>query len=192
MIGKKLSIHGSGNIQINGSNNTILGLAYEKSKLTQSKVHQLLLMVIAALDEGGHGHDLTMEFPVGVRQKLQYNNATKYISIFQHQLIHFSTIDEVAQEIPRSEDILKQLYRMYANTATYDVDGQPLVGDGSTQLDKISEELVNLVINDLNYNPDVVTYEDIKNFVESLMMYGVWKCKVLLKPNNPEVSIASS
>ncbi|WP_461635049.1 hypothetical protein [Glutamicibacter soli] len=182
----KQDIRGDGNFQIAGDYTQNI-YPTVKPRLTQSKIHSLLLMICEASAAHGFFRDLDLSLPAKVKEKLNHNKANKYISVFRHQIREFELIQEASQNIPNSEDILTQISRCYANVAEFDDDGTPLIGDGSAQLDQIGPQLEEIIVSDEKFDSTLVTYEEIHNFIEALLMFGVWKCVALVKPETGDV-----
>lgn len=182
----KQGIRGDGNLQIAGDYTQIV-YPTVKPRLTQSKIHLLLVMICEASAANELLRDIDLSLPAEVKEKLNHNKANKYISVFRHQIREFELIQEASQNIANSEDILKQISRCYAKVADFDDDGSPLIGDGTAQLDQIGEQLEQIIISDEKFDSTSVTYEEIQNFIEALLMFGVWKCVALVKPELGDV-----
>lgn len=177
-------VTGEKNVLISGSdNNTSINVFSSIPPiLTKSQVYKLLELVISALNDTDSQPQVSLEMPAQITEKLLHNSAHAYIDIFEMQIEYFNIIDESSQSMVASELIIKQLQRLYFRQAERDAQGKILTGNGDLQLDNVKNELFEIIIQDPDYVPDI-TREQVEDFIEALMLYGVWKCKILENPN---------
>ena len=151
-----------------------------KEGLTHSVVHDLLALVYSGSLSADS--ELPLDVPIGMNDKLRFNNANKYIRIIRNHSDDYSKVREAMGEFPDSEKIIKKLGDLFFIAADYNADGELVVGDGDKQLDAIKDRLVQTILEDVDYNPHVHTREDIESFCIALVACGVSRCIVLKKP----------
>ena len=178
----ELSSLGFGTGQIVGDNNIqkIMMQIGSKEGLTHSVVHDLLALVYSGSLSADS--ELPLDVPIGMNDKLRFNNANKYIRIIRNHSDDYSKVREAMGEFPDSEKIIKKLGDLFFIAADYNADGELVVGDGDKQLDAIKDRLVQTILEDVDYNPHVHTREDIESFCIALVACGVSRCIVLKKP----------
>lgn len=182
MQDNRQTIKGTDNNQVIGNNNLINSaiLLFPSRPLSHSLIHELLDIVYSLPSSQDDSYSLTD--PAQINAKLRFNNALRYISLIENHFDDYVRVDEVINEYPDSEDIIKKLRDMFLEVASFDDQGNPCVGEGDTQLDKIKDRLCNIIKNDVNFDPIKHPDEKIEQFCIALIAYGVSKCKILEKP----------
>ena len=182
MGGNRQSVRGSDNTQVIGDGNYVnstLVLPLQRT-LTHSLIHDLLDIVYSLPSSADNSYSL--QEPAQIRAKLRFNNANRYVSIIDNHVDDYVRVDEVMKDYPNSEDIVKKLRDMFLKVADLDDEGNPCVGNGDAQLDRIKDDLYNTIINDSKFNVDAHPAEKIEQFCIALIAYGVSKCKILESP----------
>ncbi|QDY67483.1 hypothetical protein FQA45_14870 [Glutamicibacter halophytocola] len=172
------TISGDANIINTGNNVTISQNIAPKRVLSKSLIYKLLTIVGDKLLEDDDSA-MSMILPIEVREKLEINQANKYFNIFRHLGYECDVIDNVIQGIPRGEKILRRLRNLFTDVADYDANGTPIPGNGTAQLDSLRETIYEIILNDADFDADKTWDEDIRHFIDALLMYGTWKCKIL-------------
>ena len=181
-----LSSFGAGTGQIVGDNNiqNIKVLLGGREGLTHSVVHDLLALVyngpLCAESE------LSLDTPVGMNEKLQFNNANKYLNVIRNHSGDYAMVRDAIREFPDSEKIIKKLGDLFYDVADYDDGGELVVGNGDAQLDAIKERLVDALVHDMDYDAHTHSTEDVESFCIALVACGVSRCIVLVKPELEE------
>ena len=181
-----LSSFGAGTGQIVGDNNiqNIKVLLGGREGLTHSVVHDLLALVyngpLCAESE------LSLDTPVGMNEKLQFNNANKYMNVIRNHSGDYAMVRDAIREFPDSEKIIKKLGDLFYDVADYDEGGELVVGNGDAQLDAIKERLVDALVHDMDYDAHTHSTEDVESFCIALVACGVSRCIVLVKPELEE------
>lgn len=181
-----LSSFGAGTGQIVGDNNiqNIKVLLGGREGLTHSVVHDLLALVyngpLCAESE------LSLDTPVGMNEKLQFNNANKYMNVIRNHSGDYAMVRDAIREFPDSEKIIKKLGDLFYDVADYDDGGELIVGNGDAQLDAIKERLVDALVHDMDYDAHTHSTEDVESFCIALVACGVSRCIVLVKPELEE------
>lgn len=181
-----LSSFGTGTGQIVGDNNiqNIKVLLGGREGLTHSVVHDLLALVyngpLCAESE------LSLDTPVGMNEKLQFNNANKYMNVIRNHSGDYAMVRDAIREFPDSEKIIKKLGDLFYDVADYDDGGELIVGNGDAQLDAIKERLVDALVHDVDYDAHTHSTEDVESFCIALVACGVSRCIVLMKPELEE------
>lgn len=181
-----LSSFGAGTGQIVGDNNiqNIKVLLGGREGLTHSVVHDLLALVyngpLCAESE------LSLDTPVGINEKLQFNNANKYMNVIRNHSGDYAMVRDAIGEFPDSEKIIKKLGDLFYDVADYDDGGELIVGNGDAQLDAIKERLVDALVHDMDYDAHTHSTEDVESFCIALVACGVSRCIVLVKPELEE------
>lgn len=181
-----LSSFGTGTGQIVGDNNiqNIKVLLGGREGLTHSVVHDLLALVyngpLCAESE------LSLDTPVGMNEKLQFNNANKYMNVIRNHSGDYAMVRDAIREFPDSEKIIKKLGDLFYDVADYDDGGELIVGNGDAQLDAIKERLVDALVHDMDYDVHTHSTEDVESFCIALVACGVSRCIVLVKPELEE------
>lgn len=181
-----LSSFGAGTGQIVGDNNiqNIKVLLGGREGLTHSVVHDLLALVyngpLCAESE------LSLDTPVGINEKLQFNNANKYMNVIRNHSGDYAMVRDAIREFPDSEKIIKKLGDLFYDVADYDDGGELIVGNGDAQLDAIKERLVDALVHDMDYDAHTHSTEDVESFCIALVACGVSRCIVLVKPELEE------
>lgn len=177
-------ISGDRNVQVNGSNNktTVNQFNSTSRPLTKSQIYNLLELVISAFDESNMGDNSPLEIPALITEKLHHNSAFAYIDIFKLNIEYFNIIDTSSQSMVASHLIVKQLSRIYLRNAERDKNGRILATNGDQQLDQIKSEIFEIITHDPEFD-SFITREQVEDFIDALMLYGVWKCKILENPN---------
>lgn len=181
-----LSSFGTGTGQIVGDNNiqNIKVLLGGREGLTHSVVHDLLALVyngpLCAESE------LSLDTPVGMNEKLQFNNANKYMNVIRNHSGDYAMVRDAIREFPDSEKIIKKLGDLFYDVADYDDGGELIVGNGDAQLDAIKERLVDAPVHDMDYDAHTHSTEDVESFCIALVACGVSRCIVLVKPELEE------
>lgn len=181
-----LSSFGTGTGQIVGDNNiqNIKVLLGGREGLTHSVVHDLLALVyngpLCAESE------LSLDTPVGMNEKLQFNNANKYMNVIRNHSGDYAMVRDAIREFPDSEKIIKKLGHLFYDVADYDDGGELIVGNGDAQLDAIKERLVDALVHDMDYDAHTHSTEDVESFCIALVACGVSRCIVLVKPELEE------
>lgn len=181
-----LSSFGTGTGQIVGDNNikNIKVLLGGREGLTHSVVHDLLALVyngpLCAESE------LSLDTPVGMNEKLQFNNANKYMNVIRNHSGDYAMVRDAIREFPDSEKIIKKLGDLFYDVADYDDGGELIVGNGDAQLDAIKERLVDALVHDMDYDARTHSTEDVESFCIALVACGVSRCIVLVKPELEE------
>lgn len=181
-----LSSFGTGTGQIVGDNNiqNIKVLLGGREGLTHSVVHDLLALVyngpLCAESE------LSLDTPVGMNEKLQLNNANKYMNVIRNHSGDYAMVRDAIREFPDSEKIIKKLGDLFYDVADYDDGGELIVGNGDAQLDAIKERLVDALVHDMDYDAHTHSTEDVESFCIALVACGVSRCIVLVKPELEE------
>lgn len=181
-----LSSVGVGTGQIVGDNNTqnIMVRLGVKDGLTHSVVHDLLALVyngpLCADSE------LSLDAPIGINEKLRFNNASKYMNVIRNHSGDFAMVRDAIREFPDSEKIIKKLGDLFYDVAEYDDNGELVVGNGDAQLDAIKERLVDSLLHDMDYDAHTHSLEDVESFCIALVTCGVARCIVLVKPESEE------
>ena len=181
-----LSSFGTGTGQIVGDNNiqNIKVLLGGREGLTHSVVHDLLALVYNGplCDES----ELSLDTPVGMNEKLQFNNANKYMNVIRNHSGDYAMVRDAIREFPDSEKIIKKLGDLFYDVADYDDGGELIVGNGDAQLDAIKERLVDALVHDMDYDAHTHSTEDVESFCIALVACGVSRCIVLVKPELEE------
>lgn len=181
-----LSSVGVGTGQIVGDNNTqnIMLRLGVKDGLTHSVVHDLLALVyngpLCA------GSELSLDAPIGINEKLRFNNANKYMNVIRNHSGDYAMVRDAIREFPDSEKIIKKLGDLFYDVAEYDDNGELVVGNGDAQLDAIKERLVDSLLHDMDYDAHTHSLEDVESFCIALVTCGVARCIVLVKPESEE------
>lgn len=181
-----LSSVGVGTGQIVGDNNTqnIMLRLGVKDGLTHSVVHDLLALVyngpLCA------GSELSLDAPIGINEKLRFNNANKYMNVICNHSGDYAMVRDAIREFPDSEKIIKKLGDLFYDVAEYDDNGELVVGNGDAQLDAIKERLVDSLLHDMDYDAHTHSLEDVESFCIALVTCGVARCIVLVKPESEE------
>ena len=181
-----LSSFGAGTGQIVGDNNiqNIKVLLGGREGLTHSVVHDLLALVyngpLCAESE------LSLDTPVGINEKLQFNNANKYMNVIRNHSGDYAMVRDAIREFPDSEKIIKKLGDLFYDVDDYDDGGELIVGNADAQLDAIKERLVDALVHDMDYDAHTHSTEDVESFCIALVACGVSRCIVLVKPELEE------
>lgn len=182
----ELSSFGTGTGQIVGDNNiqNIKVLLGGREGLAHSVVHDLLALVyngpLCAESE------LSLDTPVSMNEKLQFNNANKYMNVIRNHSGDYAMVRDAIREFPDSEKIIKKLGDLFYDVADYDDGGELIVGNGDAQLDAIKERLVDALVHDMDYDAHTHSTEDVESFCIALVACGVSRCIVLVKPELEE------
>lgn len=182
----ELSSFGTGTGQIVGDNNiqNIKVLLGGREGLAHSAVHDLLALVyngpLCAESE------LSLDTPVSMNEKLQFNNANKYMNVIRNHSGDYAMVRDAIREFPDSEKIIKKLGDLFYDVADYDDGGELIVGNGDAQLDAIKERLVDALVHDMDYDAHTHSTEDVESFCIALVACGVSRCIVLVKPELEE------
>ncbi|MGR8827514.1 hypothetical protein N2E09_07840 [Leuconostoc citreum] len=171
----------NGSVQINGDgDNTIIALN-PGVVLTETEVYDLLLIVDDMNIKPSVEYSLTD--PAELNEKLFYNNAPIYIDYFEEYSVHLVPIEEVMDNLPNSARIVQKLRKLFLKEAKRNEFRKKIVGNGDEQLDAISEKLRLLIKSDTRFLKKSFSEEGLDQFIMALLAYGVYKCKVLLNPN---------
>lgn len=190
-----LGATGSHHTQIAGDGNiidrsTVTYNFHPPHHITKSKIFELLKVLRDTLVE--EGPEYLLADPGETDQKLKHNRAGKYIRRFHRSSPTLAAFNGVMKDFPDSEAIVSAIQDLYEDVADINESGELAVGDGERHLDEVRSQLIDRVINSAGYNPDDYHLEDIEQFVGLLMLYGVWKCKLLVNPLDEESSRASA
>ena len=182
----ELSSLGTGTGQIVGDNNTqnIMLRFGCRDGLTHSVAHDLLTLVY-----NGPLHadsELSLDAPVGMKEKLRFNNASKYLNVIRNHSGDYAMVHNAMKEFPDSEKIIKKLGDLFYDVADYDDGGDFIVGNGDAQLDAIKKRLVDALVHDMDYDAHTHSTEDVESFCIALLACGVARCIVLVKPEGEE------
>lgn len=182
----ELLSQGSETAQIVGDNNTqnITLQLGARQGLTHSVVYDLLVLVYN--DSLKTNFKLPLDTPVGMNDKLRFNNASKYMNVIRNHSDDYAMVRDTIREFPDSEKITKKLQDLFYDVADYDGDGGLVVGDGDAQLDAIKKRLVAALVRDIDYDAHAYSMEDVESFCIALVAYGVSRCIVLVKPGQGE------
>jgi len=172
---------GDGNTQIVGDGNISNLTVFQympQRPLTHSLIHDLLDVVyfLPASDDDSY----SLQLPAKIPDKLQFNNAAKYMRIIDNHTDDYMRVDDVMKEYPNSEDVVKKLRDMFLDVAIVDGEGNPCVGDGDAQLDQIKVHLIDTIVTDSKFDANLYPIETIEEFCIALIAYGVSKCKILV------------
>jgi hypothetical protein len=188
MFGKAVSVEGFANSSIVGNHNVVnANVTFESvlPKLTHSKVNELLKLIYKS--KAPAQDEYSLKYPIGISQKTEYNRAYRYRMHFDECADIYIKIDEVMKDFLDGEKIEKKLALLYQHEVLIK-DGRPAVGDGDSQLDKIRCELRKLIVNDVHFDVNEYSDEDVDLFCVGLIAYGVSKCKILIAPEIHDVT----
>lgn len=183
MSGDHATALGNSNVQALGNNNVIgstIIFQASTAALTHSFIHDLLDIVYSLPESPDDSYSL--QGPAPMRDKLKFNNAYRYMRIIDNHAEDFARVDEVMKDYPNSEDIVKKLRDLFLSVAVVDEEGNPCVGDGDAQLDKIKQQLIVTITTDSQFDAAAHPLEKIEQFCIALIAYGVSKCKILETP----------
>lgn len=188
MLGKASSLEGIANSSIVGNHNVVnANVTFESAlpKLTHSKVNELLKLIYNSKVPAQSEYSL--KCPIGITQKTEFNRAYRYRMHFDLCADIYIKIDEVMKDFLDGEKIDKKLALMYQREVLIK-DGRPAVGDGDSQLNKIYDELRKLIVNDVHFDVNEYSDEELDFFCVGLIAYGVSKCKILIAPEINDVT----
>lgn len=180
---KNIIDNGSNNTQINGNNNT-LNLNIEPNKLTRSIIYNLLDIIDKSnISISG---EFSLKAPAEMNRKLIYNNAQKYVHIFERYAYNIEDFSFVLQNyFENSQNILIKVANIFdEKAAKFDDNAEYLIANGDSQLDIVKKSLIFCILHDPRYQESKYDDITIESFVYTLMAYTVGKCKILLNPND--------
>lgn len=177
----KQLMHGNDNIQQNGDNNRVANYyGYNSGELTESEIYELLEIFVTSDIPGNV--DFSNISPAKFREKLLYNNVSKYKFIFDEYFEEQSTISNISEDFPDSEPIMRKLRTLFYNEAEFR-NHALVVGNGDKQLDAIYKKISESITHDPRFNNANIKELKTEAFVYGLMSYGILKCKILKNPN---------
>lgn len=168
----------SNNITVNNS----LNLKVPKTCLEKSNVYDLLDMFNKSKTKAEDTPNFSSKHLVYLPTKLKFNHAPKYNILFKEYGGYFEPFVEVLYQFANSEKIIRKVRTIYLNVADYSDDGI-VVGNGDSQLDKIKNEIKNLIMNDPRYDNSIYS-ETIDTMIYCLMARCAELCKILVKPSD--------
>lgn len=176
---------GNGNDQIIGDGNIVAGNIYlfaQPHVLTESLIYNLLRIVYrVSVDSNG---DYPLKVPKPMLEKLRFNNAPRYRILINDHSEDYARLDGVIKEFPDSERIVLKLRAMFMNVVDeFDEDGNPAVGNGDEQLEKIQAQLTEVILTDKRFDTEAYPIELVEQFCIALIAYGVASCKILVSPD---------
>lgn len=170
---------------INSNNTTTINkfsLEVPKTHLEKSHIYELLDMFNKSKIKAEDSSDFLSKDPAYLPTKLRFNHAPKYNILFQEYVGYFGQFTDVLSQFANSEEIIKKVRTIYINVAEYSDDGI-VVGNGDDQLDKIRDEIKNLIIHDPRYDSSIYL-ETIDTMIYCLMARCAELCKILINPND--------
>ncbi|AKP64494.1 hypothetical protein [Levilactobacillus koreensis] len=181
MTSNRQVIRGNDNIQQNGDNNHVTNyFGYNSGDLTESEIYELLKIFVTSDIPGNV--DFANTNPAKFKEKLLYNNVTKYKFIFDEYFEEQFTILKISEDFPDSEPIMRKLRTLFYDEAKF-YNHELVVGDGDKQLDEIYEKISRSITHDPRFIDSSIKELKMDAFVYGLMSYGILKCKILKNPN---------
>ena len=183
--GNEQSIAGNGNRQTIIENAVIqpqLKLSSDKSV-----IHSLLVSAFKVLDdEETLTTDFDLSLPNKVEEKLRYNGVVRYEEILVLAAVRSYNLEVVLSDFDRSEKLVRAVAGIYQRVAI-SKSFQPSVAEtgrmAETIADRVLVEVEERICGRIKADPDYVsenyTYEEIEDFVVSLIYYCLERCKVL-------------
>lgn len=177
---------GNDDKQIIGNDNivdsSICLLSLQPHVLTESLIYSLLQIVYdVSMDLN---RDYPLEIPKPMLEKLRFNNAPRYRMLINDHSEDYARLDSVIKDFPDSERIVLKLRTIFLGVVDeFDEDGNPAVGDGDDQLERMRMQLIETILNDERFDAKSYPIELVEQFCTALIAYGVASCKVLVRPD---------
>lgn len=110
--------------------------------------------------------------PSGISEKMQYNEISVYEKVFRSCDIYLNDVEEILNQIPKRESIIRKIERIYDHTK---IDKK---WDNKDQLCKI---VYDTLLESVSTDPQSSQLfdEDAELAIEALMYYAFTKCKLL-------------
>lgn len=182
-------LDGNNNVQTIGNNNSIdnsvnfhLG---DKISIAPSKLFRLLKIV--ATSNNYSGVDFDLDLPEELLTKLNFNNAQKYVMIFEGSVEDYVTLGNILEtEFPDGEKIIRSVRNIFIKKRPKNQNGEIIKVDGDYILNEIYDTLEGQIVKSSDYIQNPIDIEDVEQFINALLQYCVIKCKVLDNPNRLE------
>lgn len=158
------------------------------TRLTKTIIYECLEAFIEGDEKDNPDMDISVP-PEGLKKKLNFNGANKYIKIFKGYASRYLKIAEIFknEELLDCERYIRALKKTFYNAIPedlYDEEGDiASIKNGSEILDTIFKEIFNKIVSDKRYAEKVLEEELVEDFVYIFMEYGVMECQILLNPN---------
>ncbi|CAJ1180885.1 hypothetical protein [Companilactobacillus paralimentarius] len=123
------------------------------------------------------------KMPARINKKLIFNNAPKHKLIFANHSITYGDFEETIHEFPDSQKIIQKLMDIFYKYAEVDSNGKLIVSNGDNILFTMRDDIKKIIVNDKDFDPNIIADEQIDDFVVAFLTYGVSECKVLVNPN---------
>ena len=168
----------------NFSNNNIQNIVnISQMPLIPSVIFKLLECVKKF--EAQNNEQFELKKPAGLREKLQFNNANRYISKFSEEIYNYALLDRVLKdEFPDSERVVENVKYIFKDCVSVDEDGNPTIDDGDSCLQKMHDDIKDRLARDPDFLSSGIDDFDLDKFITALLQYGVIECQILLNPNN--------
>lgn len=135
--------------------------------------------------EAQNNEQFELKKPAGLREKLQFNNASRYISKFSEEIYNYALLDRVLKdEFPDSERVVENVKYIFKDCVSVDEDGNPTIDDGDSCLQKMHDDIKDRLARDPDFLSSGIDDFDLDKFITALLQYGVIECQILLNPNN--------
>lgn len=177
-------IKGDNNILINGDNNVVNTITIDGHRvLTKTQIYDILVLFTESYPSGPAG--VNTSDPAPITEKLVFNRAHKYNILLRGQILNYESLNLILESVPKSELIVDSLHWIYLNSVEIDqTNGDIIVEGGDDKLDVIRETITQRILNHKGRDVDSYSLEQIEAFVLALMLYGIWKCKILANPRS--------
>lgn len=156
---------------------------YKKTdRLTRNKMYALLKIVYNSQKSLEGQFDL--DIPASIEKKLKYNNVEKYQELFSMYSIYLEDFSKVlANSFFNSQRVIITVKQFFIKYGILKIKDKEIIGDGDKQLEIIFQQLKDYIVQDSHFDENHFSNEDVEDFVYVLMLYCVWKCKLLNNPN---------
>lgn len=186
MAGDKQLAKGDNNTQIIGNGNIkadqLAFIVQAERPLTQTVAYSLLQIVYDASQ--APESEFTFEDPALMQEKLRFNNAPKYRAYIDNHSADYACVSEVMKDFNDSQLIIRKLRDEFIRvTSKFDENGNPLVGNGDEQLERIKAKLIEEITDDPRFDASKYPTELVEGFCIGLIACGVQKCKILVRPD---------
>lgn len=171
-----------GGTQINGNNNNILLGNPNIDAVFPTETETYSLLQIVNNSNLPEANIFALNDPDKMEHKLKYNDAYIYKDYSEDYIEGLLRIGKAMEDFENSEAIVLKLRQLFLKNAARNNMKNIVPKNGDDILDKIHFELRKTILSDERYDKHMYTIEKLDNFIIALLLYGIFKCKILVNP----------